>query len=92
DAAAAKASYKSTTADAAAVDDDTKSGIALYNKGQYDLAIAKFDHAIALDPHNAEAFGYRGLAWGQKDNYDRAITDYGSAIAIEPKNSSYYSA
>ncbi|TGT60910.1 tetratricopeptide repeat protein, partial [bacterium M00.F.Ca.ET.159.01.1.1] len=75
DAAMARAANKQapTTGGAAATTRDIKkSGIALYNKGRYDLAIAKFDQALALDSNDAEAFLYRGLAWGQKGNYDRA--------------------
>ena len=60
-------------------------------KGEYDKAIADYDEAIKLDPKNANAYSYRGLAWYWKSEYDKAIADYDEAIKLDPKSPRRYS-
>src|SRR5262249_10248465 len=50
-------------------------GIAYFKKGQYDFAIADFDHAIELDPTSSFALNNRGTAYARKGQFERAIAD-----------------
>jgi tetratricopeptide (TPR) repeat protein len=59
-------------------------GIAYYNKGDYDRAIANFTQAITLNPNDAEAYNSRGTAHGAKGDHDKAIADYETALRIDP--------
>ncbi|MGH6907325.1 MAG: tetratricopeptide repeat protein [Aestuariivirga sp.] len=61
-------------------------GNAYSNKNEYDLAIADYDKAIALNPEYAEAYNNRGNAYYRKGKYDRAIADYDKAIALNPED------
>ena len=55
-------------------------------KGEFDKAIKDFSEAIRLDPKNAEAFVFRGIARGEKKDYPAAIEDFTEAINLDPKN------
>jgi tetratricopeptide (TPR) repeat protein len=77
-------------------------GIAYYEKGNYDLAVAEFDTAITIHPGYAEAYRWRGRAvWGPKiclfcvlsqTDYDRIYADFSKAIEINPRYAdAYYS-
>ena len=59
-------------------------GLAYYNKGQHDRAIADFDEAIRLRPDYPLAYSNRGNAYDEKGQYDRAIQDYDEAIRQRP--------
>ncbi|MFC1888549.1 tetratricopeptide repeat protein [Thermodesulfobacteriota bacterium] len=56
-----------------------------------DEKIKAYTKVIALDPKNAYAYFYRGLAYGELGNYQQVIKDYDKAIALDPKDSwAYY--
>ena len=59
-------------------------GIAYYNKGLTDRAIADETAAIALQPDFAAAYYDRGLFYKNKGLTDLAIADDTKAIALEP--------
>jgi uncharacterized membrane protein YhaH (DUF805 family)/cytochrome c-type biogenesis protein CcmH/NrfG len=59
-------------------------GLAYYNKGEYDRAIADYDQAIQLVPNYALAFNERGSAYFLKRDFDRAIGDYDQSIRLNP--------
>jgi tetratricopeptide (TPR) repeat protein len=68
-------------------------GIAHYNKGENEPAIADFSEAIKLDPSDAKAYANRGTAYERKRDYDRAIEaieDYTTAIRINPSDAGAY--
>lgn len=61
-------------------------GLAYFEKGDNDKAIADFTQAIQLDPKNADAYGRRGDAYSKQGDYDKAMADYQQAIRLNPKN------
>ncbi len=58
--------------------------------GEYDKAIAHYDHAIRLDPNHADAYVARGLAYNGKGEYNEAIADCNEALRIDPKFAATY--
>ncbi len=67
------------------VDAHYDSGVAYYNKGQYDEAISDFTKALEINPKFAEAHYYRGIAYAKKGQYEEAISDYNKALEINPR-------
>lgn len=47
-------------------------------------SVAYFDQAIAIDPTQAHAFLYRGIALNRLERFVEAIEDYDAAIALQP--------
>jgi len=60
-------------------------GVARYEKGDLDGAIADYTKAIELDPRNAAAYNNRGAARKNKGDVDGAIADYDKAIELDPR-------
>jgi lipoprotein NlpI len=60
-------------------------GLAYYDKGDDDRAIAEYNEAIRLDPKFAYAYSSRGLAYDHKGDLERASPDYDEAIRLDPK-------
>ena len=58
----------------------------------WNKAIADFEHAIILDPGDANFYNSKGLAYFGKGQFSRAILDYSRAIDINPDNADFYSA
>ena len=65
-------------------------GITKMGQGDYDGAIADFDHAIELDPSHVSAYYNRGEAKRGKGDYESAIADCDRAIAINPDDAGGY--
>jgi tetratricopeptide (TPR) repeat protein len=61
-------------------------GLALFEKKDYDRAIADFDQSLTLNPKQVAGLINRGNAWQAKGYNDRAIEDYNQAIRIDQKN------
>jgi tetratricopeptide (TPR) repeat protein len=55
-------------------------------KGEIDRALFDFDHAIELDPMDADARVGRGRAYYRKKDYAAALTDYDAATRLVPNN------
>ena len=66
-------------------DDVRARGRAHLNRGEYDLAIAVLDSAIAMDPDDALLYRDRGMSYRARDDYDRAIRDFDRAVELDPK-------
>ena len=45
---------------------------------------------IELDPHNPNAYNFRGLVQARAGMYEAALEDYTMAIGLDPLNSSFY--
>src|SRR5689334_552397 len=60
-------------------------GNAFDDKGQYDRAIEDYDHAIAINPKDADAFNNRGTTYRAMGQYGRAIQDYDRALILTPQ-------
>jgi tetratricopeptide (TPR) repeat protein len=60
-------------------------GQALVRSGKTDQALAEFDHAIALDPHNADALYNRGLLYQSDKQHPLAIDDFSAANGLTPQ-------
>jgi tetratricopeptide (TPR) repeat protein len=65
-------------------------GLAYYDKGDDDRAIAEFNEAIPLDPKSAQAYSSRGLAYDHKGDLGHADPDYNEAIRLDPKYGQAY--
>lgn len=65
-------------------------GITLGRQGQYKLAIAAFDQAIALHQNEAEAYCYRGRTFGLLGLYGKEIRDGLTAISLAPLSKNAY--
>ena len=61
-------------------------GIAYYNKGDNDRAIADYNEALRLDPNYAAAYLGRGNAYYLKGDYARARADWEKALQLDPNN------
>jgi len=62
-----------------------KSGNELLNQGEYDLAIAEFTQALAIDPNYAAAYEGRGNVYFVQGYYSTAIADYDHIILLYPR-------
>jgi Tfp pilus assembly protein PilF len=60
-------------------------GQALLLSGKTEEALAEFDHAIALDPHYAEALYNRGLLHQREKQHQLAVDDFTSANGLTPQ-------
>src|SRR6202158_646334 len=63
----------------------TTHGEALVRSGKTEEALAEFDKAITLDPHNAEALYNRGLLYQNEKQHQLAIDDFTSANGLKPQ-------
>ncbi len=50
-----------------------------------------YTEVIDLNPENADAYYYRGVAFANKGDYDKAVQDYTQAISVDPKYAIAYS-
>ena len=67
-----------------------KRAFELYQKGDYDNAIAAYTKAIEHKPDDAEAYYNRGFLYAEKGEYDHAIEDYDKVIELYPKYADAY--
>lgn len=70
--------------DQSAIQNLLNRGLARYEQHDYERAIQCFSAAIALAPHEPDAYFYRGNAHRHNNRLDAAIADYGAAIRRDP--------
>ena len=59
-------------------------GIAAWQQGRYDAAIASFNESIRLKPDFAEAHNSLGWVYNKTGRYDAAIAAYKEALRLKP--------
>jgi tetratricopeptide (TPR) repeat protein len=64
-------------------------GVAAYEQGDYERAIAEWSEALRLDPDNADTYVDRSWAYIQRGQHDKAIADCTSAIGLRPESEAY---
>lgn len=94
-------SFESTAAssEVAEVDEEAKAKAnALKGEGnkamavkEFDVAIAKYSEAIALDPSNVVFLSNRAAAYSSSSQHAKAVEDAKAAIALDPSFSKAYS-
>ncbi|MBN2362275.1 MAG: tetratricopeptide repeat protein [Deltaproteobacteria bacterium] len=62
------------------------SGVAAFQAGEVDKAIAMFDEAVKKERDNAQAYQWRGQAYFKKGEREKALADFVSWIRIEEEN------
>lgn len=60
-------------------------GNAYVAEGKYNLAIADYDNALAMNPRYAKAYNNRGVALEKQGNLNLAIANFDAAIALDSK-------
>lgn len=70
--------------DPLAVQELVNRGLARYEQHDYPRATQYFTTAIALAPHEPDAYFHRGNAHRYAGDLDAAIADYGAAIRRDP--------
>jgi tetratricopeptide (TPR) repeat protein len=61
-------------------------GLALFNQGRLDEAIAEFEEAVRVDPKNANACVCIGFIDVFRGQLDQAVAQFQRALEIDPKN------
>ena len=65
-------------------------GLAYYQSGQIEKAIAAYQKAIQLEPNFADAYGGLGIIYWRSGNLDDAIRHCQKAIKIAPENIEFH--
>jgi tetratricopeptide (TPR) repeat protein len=60
------------------------------SKGEFERAMADYDHALKVDPQNASVYFARAGTWLAKKDLLRAKSDLNKAMSIDPRNSEGY--
>lgn len=60
-------------------------GVALRNRGEYELAVQSYTKAIDLEPQVALYYSNRGIAYRWLRDLDRALADLDTSIKLNPK-------
>ena len=63
-------------------------GVDLYNSGQYQASLSKYDSAISLNPNCKEAYLNKGIALNSLNNITQAIETFEQCIKLFPNYTS----
>jgi tetratricopeptide (TPR) repeat protein len=72
------------------VDDLIASAAVKLKKGDAQGMLGDLDLAISLDPQNARAYSFRGIAKSELGDKQSALTDFDRAIALNPNSENAY--
>jgi tetratricopeptide (TPR) repeat protein len=64
--------------------DAARRGAALFDRGDYDGAIAALDRAVSLNPNDEYSLYERGLTWLARPDYNRALADFNAVLKLQP--------
>jgi len=67
-----------------------KQGVAEYDEGNYDKAIAKYSAYLKIRPSESSGWYNRGLSYFMKQDYEKAAADLSQAIKLDPKFANAY--
>jgi spermidine synthase len=62
-----------------------KLGYIAWNEQQYDEAIRRFQHVLAIDPHNAATYIHLGVNYAAQGAYEASIAAYREAARLNPE-------
>ena len=65
-------------------------GVDYAEKQEWDLALAEYSKAIALNPNYANAYINRGIVYRNQQKWDLALADYNQAIRLNPNDADAY--
>src|SRR5919204_4612395 len=65
-------------------------GVAASRAGNYDEAVAKFNHGVELNANCADCYYNIGFAYSQKKEYDKAEAAYKKAVEVKPDYAEAY--
>jgi tetratricopeptide (TPR) repeat protein len=83
--------FGARTARADEAEDACLKGIFLVQDGEPRKALPHLDRAIQLNPKYAEAYAFRGRAWGDLRQLARGLADCNTAIRLDPQLARAYS-
>lgn len=61
-------------------------GLAHYQLGEFDEALASYDQALTIDPNYIDALADKGLLLSQQGEFDEALTYFDQTLALEPEH------
>ncbi len=64
--------------------DHVDQGMAYYEQGELDKAIAEFQAALELEPDASDAYRNLGTAYGKQGEWEKALAAYEQAVDIDP--------
>merc|ERR1711907_628341 len=64
--------------------ESVKRGIAHAKEGLYEKALASYEHALEVDPQNADAHVARGAAYANQDLLESAVHEFKEALKLDP--------
>ena len=65
-------------------------GYAYFEKNRLRDALAEFDHAVEIDPDNADAYYWRARVLTKAGRYDQAVEDLIKAVDLNPRFAAAY--
>ena len=65
-------------------------GLVYYNQKKWELALANYNEAIAINPDLALAYNNRGMIYYDQKKFLLALTDFKKAVTIDPYLASAY--
>jgi tetratricopeptide (TPR) repeat protein len=60
-------------------------------KNQWQVAIADYSKAIAINPNDFNFYYNRGMVYGKTNQFEKASEDFTRVLQLNPQNKSAYS-